>query len=122
MPRPVLEHVRTIARNPDGALRDPSPPLRDASGTWHFWVVYTPPHSNSPGCANLIWNGYLHHYSSSTGLNGSWTSHGIALNRSADPTAFDHCGMMSPGGVYDAEDDFWYLFFTGVGQTSQRAW
>ena len=113
--KPVLTRVRTIASNPNGGLRDPSPALQDKSGTWHYWVVFAPP-GNIAGCANTIWNGWLHHYSSSSGLNGSWISHGVALNRSADPTAFDHCGMMSPGAIYDARDDFWYLFFTGVGR------
>eukprot|EP00966_Prymnesium_polylepis_P136175 3146516-Prymnesium_polylepis.1 len=106
-PKLTLQHV--IAKDPSGNLRDPSAMIQDPKTLhWHFWVVFV------PGSAQPGWAGYLHHYSSDS-VAGPFVSHGLALNHSADPGAFDHHGMFSPSAVYDAASERWYLFYSGTG-------
>lgn len=106
-PKLTLRHI--IAKDPSGNLRDPSAMIQDPNTLrWHFWVVFVPG-SEQPG-----WAGYLHHYSSDS-IAGPFVSHGLALNHSADPGAFDHHGMFSPSAVYDAASERWYLFYSGTG-------
>jgi hypothetical protein len=93
-----------IMSDPTGFLRDPSSPIQAPDGVWHAWAVWVPPRFGTEG-----WSGFIHHFSSPT-LDANWTNHGLALNHSSDPLAFDHSGMCSPGAQYDAVAKRWYLF------------
>eukprot|EP01051_Picozoa_sp_SAG22_P031504 SAG22_NODE_12797_length_429_cov_0.700000_2_plen_102_part_01 len=94
-------------KDPTGFIRDPSSPIQDPeTGRWHAWVVWVPPAFGSEG-----WSGFIQHFSSPA-LDANWTNHGIALNHSTDPLAFDHTGMCSPGAQYDPATKKWFLFYT----------
>ena len=86
--QPLLEYVSTIAYDPAGNMRDPSPVVQDpVSGRWHFWVDWLP-NATMDG-----WDAYQRHYSAADIL-GPWVNHGIALNHSADPTTWDSVGQV----------------------------
>lgn len=105
---PRLTKLSTVAYDPSGNLRDPSAMIRDPkTGNWHFWVVWS-------GGAHGGWGGYLHHYSANS-IEGPWTGHGRAMNKSSDPEAYDAHGMFSPSALYDEQADLWYLFYSGIG-------
>jgi len=108
---PRLTYVRDLFTDPAGFLRDPSSPIQDpATGRWHVWVVFVPPAYGTEG-----WSGLINHFHSpGPDLNTSLVAAGLALNHSADPAAFDHTGMCSPGAQYDADERRWYLFYTGA--------
>merc|ERR1719160_1706453 len=48
-------------------------------------------------------------------MDGPFSNHGLALNHSSDPAAFDFSGMFSPSALYDEQEDLWYLFYSGTG-------
>eukprot|EP00041_Stephanoeca_diplocostata_P015559 m.297419 g.297419 ORF g.297419 m.297419 type:complete len:463 (+) comp20080_c0_seq2:74-1462(+) len=111
---PSLSLQRIIADDPTGNLRDPSAMIQDPNTLlWHFWVVYM------PGATEPGWNGFLHHYvSSNSSLDTCvWENHGLALNHSSDPNAYDAQGMFSPSALYDpnGSNPGWYLFYSGCG-------
>jgi hypothetical protein len=106
---PVLTRVGTIAADPTGHLRDPSPAVRDAAGTWHFWVDYIP---LSQGTQSG-WHAFLHHYTAPA-ITGPWTNQGLALNWSTDPNDYDSWGTFSSSAIYSASEGLWYLFYTGT--------
>jgi hypothetical protein len=86
--QPTLNYVKTIAVDPTGNLRDPSAMVQDSqTKLWHFWVDYMPG-SHQPG-----WHAVLHHYSAPE-ITGPWTNHGLALNHSTDPAAWDYAGQV----------------------------
>ena len=106
---PLLTYVKTIALEPSGNMRDPSSVVQDPkTKKWHFWVDYM------EGATQPGWHAYLHHYSSDS-ITGPWVSHGLALNHSTDPQAWDYMGMFSPSVIYDKEDQGWYLFYSASG-------
>lgn len=67
-----------------------------------------------PGATQPGWHAYLHHYSASE-LRGPWANHGLALNHSSDPRAWDYSGQFSSSVIYSAEERLWYLFFSASG-------
>ncbi len=106
---PTLNYVKTIALDPTGNLRDPSSVVQDPqTKRFHFWVDYMPG-GTQPG-----WHAYLHHYSASE-ITGPWKNHGLALNHSADPRAWDYSGQFSSSVIYSAEEQLWYLFYSASG-------
>lgn len=106
---PVLARVGTIAADPAGHLRDPSPVLVDGSGGFHFWVDFIPLSQGT----EAGWHAVLRHYTAPA-LGGPWTSRGAPLNWSADPAAWDSGGMLSPSALFDAAEGLWWLFYTGT--------
>ena len=107
---PTLSYVKTIALDPTGNLRDPSAAVQDPkTKRWHFWVDYMPGHTQ-PG-----WHAFLHHYSAET-ITGPWTNHGLALNHSTNPTAWDYSGQFSSSVIFDEDDQLWYLFYSASGR------
>ena len=114
---PVLTRVSTIAADAGGPLRDPSAPLRDADGNWHFWTDFIPLSQGT----EAGWHAVLHHYSAST-IEGPWVAHGPdVLNWSTNMLDWDSGGMLSPGAMYSAEEALWYLFYTGVSAANYSA-
>ena len=55
-----------------------------------------------PGAEQSGWSGWLHHYSAPT-IAGPFVNHGIALNKSTDPDAWDCNGMFSPSVLHDPQ-------------------
>jgi hypothetical protein len=108
---PRLERVATVAADPTGHLRDPSPVVRDANGTWHFWVDYIPLSQGT----EAGWHAFLHHYSSPA-LEGPWTNHGLTegLNWSTSPAAWDSWGMLSPSVIFSQAEGLWFIFYTAT--------
>ena len=114
---PSLTRVATIAADASGHLRDPSAPLRDVDGVWHFWVDYIPLSQGT----EAGWHAVLHHYSARA-IEGPWAAHGAdVLAWSADAAAWDSGGMLSPGAMYSAEEALWYIFYTGVSAANYSA-
>eukprot|EP00039_Didymoeca_costata_P021577 m.344905 g.344905 ORF g.344905 m.344905 type:complete len:452 (+) comp25383_c0_seq1:138-1493(+) len=108
---PALEYVSTIALDMTGNLRDPSAVVQDpVTKLYHFWVDYM------PGSINPGWNAVLHHYSAPA-ITGPWTNHGLAINHSTDPNAWDFNGTFSPSVIYSADETppMWYLFYSASG-------
>jgi hypothetical protein len=109
--RPQLTRLATVAADPAGHLRDPSPVVQDASGTWHFWVDFIPLSQGT----DAGWHAFLHHYSAPA-LLGPWSSHGLSegLNWSSSPSAWDSGGMLSSSAVFSEAEGMWFIFYTGT--------
>jgi hypothetical protein len=111
--QPLLTYVDTVASDPDGNLRDPSPVIQDpVTGRYHFWVDWL------PGATMPGWDAYLRHYSAPN-ITGPWVNHGLALNHSSDPAAWDYAGQFSSSAFFDAEDGTdhgtWWLYYSASG-------
>ena len=79
----TLTFLSMIASDPTRNLRDPSSVVQDpVTKRWHFWVDYMKG-GEQPG-----WHASLHHYSAAQ-IEGPWTNHGLAVNHSSDPSAWD---------------------------------
>lgn len=79
------------------------------TGKWHYWVDYMPGRTE-PG-----WAAFLHHYSAPT-TAGPWTNHGLIMNKSSDPAAWDSNGMLSSSVIRDPSDGKWYIFYTATSK------
>lgn len=112
--KPALKFVKTIANDTTGNLRDPSAAVFDSvGGRWHFWVDYMPG-STKPG-----WHSFQHHYSAEK-IEGPWTNHGLAINHSTDPKAWDYAGTFSPSVIFAEDEKLWYLFYSASGANQSK--
>ena len=111
---PTLTYVSMIAFDPRACLRDPSAAVQDPkTKRWHFWVDHMNG-THEPG-----WHAFLHHYSAQE-ITGPWTSHGLALPHSTDPTAWDFAGTFSPSVIFSPEEELWWLFYSASGANQSK--
>jgi len=108
----VLTAGPVIIDVPGKNVRDCAPPLRDADGVWHLYATVINASKGEPG-----YYGEVGHFSArgdnASALSKPWTYHGIVVERSADPSAWDSTGVFTPGVIFDQGE--WTLFFGGVG-------
>ena len=110
---PVLSKFKTIVKDPNANIRDPSSVIYDSvTSTWNFWATRIPIDQGTSG-----YNGVIYHYYSDQ-LTSGWKWTGITINISSNPLDFDHYGAFTPDIMYDNTTNEWLMYYVGVPNAS----
>ena len=99
-----------------GWLEEPSPPLRDANGTYHMYA--TQRKAGTTG-SSMVGAEIVHFQTASLEL--PWTGGEVVLSPSKK-VSWDSAGVFSPGAAFNAVNGTWSLYYSGVSSSSSAAW
>ena len=106
-----------VAQSSDGGwLSEPSPPLRDANGTYHMYATQR----KAGGGASMVGAEIVHFQS--TSLEQPWSGGEVVLSASATAGGWDSAGVFSPGAAFNAVNGTWALYYSGVSSATSGAW
>jgi|EP01049_Picozoa_sp_SAG25_P009281 hypothetical protein len=93
---------------------EPSPPVRDANGTFHLFATRRPMPQGGGVAAppGSMAGAVIVHFESADGEPGSWRGGEVVLSPNA--SGWDNGAVFSPGAAFDAVNGTWAIFYSGL--------
>lgn len=103
-------------------LDEPSPPLRDANGTYHMFATSRPAAASEGGAPTGYVGAQIVHFQAAD-LASPWTGGEVVLRANATGGGWDSGGVFAPGAAFNPTNGTWSLFYSGVSAASPTfAW